>query len=184
MSALINPVTGAIVASGIQTSVKVGKASQKFLTDELGYDFVGLGIKISFFFIVAYLINKTFEAIIFGGNVLATFMALFGIKSPSHIPESLVNFFTDGINGFRFWDIVKILATFLVILETFNYIENRKLRGLKPSPLTLGVFAVIIIGISLVTFPELIQRLKEKNMMAGASSIVNETEDDRMRDFR
>jgi len=171
MSALINPVTGAIISTGIQA----GKATQKVLTDELGYDFIGLGIKISFFFVVAYLINKTFEAIIFGGNVLTQFMALFGIKSPSSLPEPLIRFFTDGINGFRFWDIVKILATLLVIMEMLNYIQNRKKLGLKPSPLTLGVFSIIVIGISLLTIPELIQRFKEKRIMDGITTMNDET---------
>jgi len=175
-------VAGAVLSGG----VKAGKAGQKFLHDELGYDFIGLGTKIVFFFVVAYFINKVFEAIIFGGNVLASFMALFGVKAPSSLPEQLIKFFTDGIGGFRFWDIVKVLATLLVIMEAFNYIENQKLKGLKPSPLTLGVFSVIIIGLGLITVPEIIQRLKEKQILEGFSTVGENTADSefRTRDFR
>ena len=125
------------------------------------------------FFIVSYIIAKVFECIIFGNNVFIALAKLVGINVPDTLPENLVNFWKDGINGFRYWDIVKALATLLVLAEWFQWYNTEKAKDPKniPSPLTNGVFFVIVSGLALITFPELFQRLKEIRTMTQGVNI-------------
>ncbi len=135
-------------------------ASQK--SEELfKYDFLGLSQKLVIYFVFAYLIAKIFEGIIFGQGLLLQFVALFGLKLPQSLPEPIVNFFRDGIKGFRYWDFVKVIAILLVLLEMNNYIEQRKRLNEQASPMTLGVFIILLTGLTLITFPELWTRIKE-----------------------
>ncbi len=108
-----------IAAKGAQKAAQL--ASQK--SEELfHFDFVGLSQKLVIYFVFAYVIAKVFEGIIFGQGLLLQFVALFGLKLPQSLPEPIVNFFRDGIKGFRYWDFVKIIAVFLVIMELNNYL--------------------------------------------------------------
>ena len=165
------------------------KAKQKageISADIFKYDFVNLITKLVIFFVFSYVIAKVFEAIIFGQGLVVSFVALFGLKLPQSLPEPLVNFFQEGIKGFRYWDFIKVLAILLVIMELTNWFEQQKKLGIKPSPMTLGVFTVLIGGMTLITFPELIQRVKEiRAMSAGLPTGTNgSTEEDDARRFR
>ena len=168
-----------IIATGAGLSQAVLKKGGQVSTEIFKYDFVSLILKLVVFFTVAYIINKIFEAIIFGQNTLSAFAGVFGINLPSTFPEPIVNFFQEGINGFRFWDVVKALATLLVIFEWFIWYESERKVTATPSPMTQGVFAVIVAGLALITFPEIFQRLKEIRAMT-----VLTTEEGRVREFR
>ena len=155
-----------------QTVIIAAKGAQKAkqLAQQRGeeifkYDFVGLTEKLAIYFVFAYLIAKIFEGIIFGQGLLLQFAALFGLKLPQSLPEPIVNFFRDGFKGFRYWDFVKIIAVFLVMLELNNYLEQRKRLGEQPSPMTIGVFVVLLTGLTLITFPEIWTRIKELRAM-------------------
>ena len=160
-----------MAAQTILVAAKVGaKAKEKageISTDVFKYDFVNLIVKLVIFFVFSYVIAKIFEAIIFGQGLVVSFVALFGLKLPQSLPEPIVSFFQEGIKGFRYWDFIKVLAILLVIMEAANWHEQQKRLGIKPSPLTLGVFAVLIGGLSLITIPELIQRSKEIRSMSS-----------------
>lgn len=164
---VINPATVALGAQVATAVLKKGsKETQELSLEYFKFDFAGLILKIAIFFTFAYIINKIFEAIILGGTVLNAFTGLLGIKLPSSLPQPVIDFFTVGFRGFKFWDIVKILATLLVIVEAFQYIEAQKIAGAKPSPFTLGVFGILVTGLSLITFPELVQKIKEGQILA------------------
>ena len=153
--------------------------------DLFKYDFVNLITKLVIFFVFSYVIAKIFEAIIFGQGLVVSFAALFGLKLPQSLPEPLVNFFQEGIKGFRYWDFIKVLAIMLVIMELTNWFEQQKKLGIKPSPMTLGVFTVLIGGMTLITFPELIQRVKEiRSMSANLTTDTNGGSDEEERRFR
>ncbi len=147
-----------IIAKGAQKAAKFisDKSEEKFK-----FDFLGLSEKLVIYFVFAYVISKIFEGIIFGQGLLLQFAALFGLKLPQSLPEPIVNFFKDGIKGFRYWDFVKIIAVLLVILELNNYLEQRKRLGEQASPMTIGVFVVLLTGLTLITFPEIWTRIKE-----------------------
>ena len=174
-------VSGLVVKEGIEIARAVRKGSSQLSVDTFKYDFVNLSIKIFLFFTIAYAINKIFEAIISASGFLISFVAFFGLHLPQNIPEPVRNFFLDGFkigdHRVSFWDIVKIIATLLVIVETFNYLEEVKSRGNKPSPYTLGVFAILITGLALITFPEILSRVQEIRAM-------NDETNSRMRDVR
>ncbi len=173
--------------TGLTAAAKAKEASAAISVDLFKYDFVNLITKLVIFFVFSYIVAKIFEAIIFGQGLVVSFVALFGLKLPQSLPEPIVNFFQEGIKGFRYWDFIKVLAILLVIMELTNWFEQQKKLGIKPSPMTLGVFTVLIGGMTLITFPELIQRVKEIRSMS--SNLSTDTDEDgtgntRTRDFR
>ena len=157
------------------------KASQKLSSDAFTFDFPSLIVKLTVFYMVAYAVNKIFEAIIFGQNTLFGIAKLFGINLPATLPEPLVNFFQEGIKGVRYWDIVKVISILLVVMEWNNWNQTQKALKINPSPMTQGVFFVIISALILITVPELFQRFKELRAM---NTIIEENDPNRVRDVR
>ena len=133
------------------------------------YDFAGLVVKLIIFYSIAYVTAKVFEAIIFGNVFLNTLLGLGGIHVPNTLPEPLRKLFAEGYDvggiNLKWWDFIKILSILLVTFEAFRYDQNNKTAGKQNSPLALGIFTVIIAGLSLITFPELIQMAKEMRMV-------------------
>jgi len=67
-----------------------------------------------------------------------------------------------------FWQIVQIISILLVVLEYFQYSKKLKEDGTKPNVTTMAVFAMLGIGISLVTFPTMIHKIKEMRIINGS----------------
>ena len=156
----------AILAGQVaQVAGQTFKTGQKLSSDTFSYDFPGLIVKLVVFFGVAFVIAKVFEFILFGNAAVKFFLDLVGLKAPATMPEVVVNFFSDGFKGVKFWDIVKVLSILLVIMEWNNWQNTQKALKINPSPMTQGVFAVLITGLALITVPELFQRLKELKAM-------------------
>ena len=174
-------VSALIIKETAEAVRQIKRSSAHLSIDTFKYDFVNLSIKIILFFAIAYAINKIFEAIISASGFLISFVAFFGLHLPQNIPEPVRNFFLDGFkigdHRVSFWDIIKIISTLLVIVEMFNYLEEVKARGNKPSPYTLGVFGILITGLALITFPEIISRVQEIRAM-------NDETNSRIRDVR
>ncbi len=162
-------VSAILVKEGIGALNQARKGSQQLSIDAFKYDFINLGMKIIFFFTIAYGIQKLFEAIISAQGFVISFVAFFGLHLPANIPEPVRKFFLEGISignqRIQFWDIIKVVATLLVILEAMNYMNTQKALGFKPNGFTLAVFGVIITGLALITFPEIISRVQEIRAM-------------------
>jgi len=69
-----------------------------------------------------------------------------------------------------FWQIVQIISILLVVLEYFQYSKKLKeeIEPKKPNVTTMAVFAMLGIGISLVTFPTMIHKIKEMRIINGS----------------
>ncbi len=179
-------VAPAVILAATQTALAAGrtglKSGQKISSDVFSYDFVGLTTKLVIFFGAAYVITKVFESIINFDSTLRAILLLVGIKFPDVFPSQIVSFFREGIRGVKFWDIVKVLSILLVIMEWNNWNNTQKALGINPSPMTQGVFAVIVTGLVLITIPELFTRLKEMRIIN--QSMEESTNDFRQRDVR
>ncbi len=137
--------------------------SAKFASKEIfGFDFVNLGLKLLVYFTVALIFAKVMEAIIFARGSFILIANLFGFNIPTEdqLPQTLKDLFNGGIKGFKFWDVVKIVALLLVITEMVMYINQNRRMGSNPSPMTLGVFTLIIVSLGITTVPELVKRIK------------------------
>ena len=72
-----------------------------------------------------------------------------------------------------FWQIVQTIAILLVIVEAFQYSRMLKEKtleypnGQKPNVTTLAVFSMLGLGLSLVTFPQMIQKAQEMRIVNG-----------------
>ncbi len=144
----------------------IGQARQ-FVTEQFGYDFIGLGIKLLVYFAITFIFAKFMEAVVFtsgGFNVLANLLG-FKIPQKDQIPDSLKKLFDGGISGFKFWDIVKLIAIILVVAEFIRYVNLPQ----KSSPMTIGIFIAIVSLLSITTFPELAKRIKmtDFNLASG-----------------
>ena len=73
------------------------KASGEFLEQKLGYNFVDLVTKLALFYIIAFMIAKYMEAIIYFQGGLSTIAGFFGIKmaQADQLPKQWVELFVD-----------------------------------------------------------------------------------------
>jgi hypothetical protein len=100
------------------------------------------------------------EAVILGRGFYKTAASLFGYSIPSstEFPKVITDLFGEtGIKGFKFWDIVKLGAILMVLFEFMRYSKN---NPNTKSPLTIGIFVLLITILGLTTLPELIKRVK------------------------
>ena len=156
------------VLAGMSPQAKIGQAitqkalgqSQEYSREIFGYDFGGLVVKLVIYFTIALLFSKFMEAVIYTRGVFVTFANLFGINVPTadQIPDSIKKLFDGGIGGFKFWDLVKVVAILLITAEYFRY---RKSNINNTSPMTTGIFVLLISVLAITTIPELIKRVKE-----------------------
>jgi len=150
----LNPAT-AISTTGIQAGKQVSK-------EIFGYDFVGLIVKLFVFYSVAFVFAKFMEGVIYarGAFIIIANTLGFSIPSSEQLPQSLKDLFGEGVKGFKFWDIIKIVSILLVVAEFMRYVNTNKALGAKASPMTIGIFTLMILALGLTTVPELIQRVK------------------------
>ena len=148
------------------------KQAREVSTELLGYDFVGLGVKLVFYFGLAYLFAKFMEAVISATGWWLGMLKFFGASVPTsdQLPDPLIKLFTTGYQGFKFWDFVKAGAIIMVGWEAYSYYENNKKLGGAASPMTLLIFGGIESALIVTTIPELIGRIQSKNLILSASS--------------
>ena len=156
-----------MVATGVALmGARAGlKASKQYSVSVLGYDFIGLAMRLFLFLGVGVLVQAYFTATIAGGNWLNTVAGFFNIKFPSTLPEWLTKLFTTGYNGIAFWQILQITAILLVVFEYMQYDRMLKEKGEKPNATTQAVFLMIALALSLMVFPQTIQKFKEMRIL-------------------
>lgn len=149
------------IAAQAATQAPEGIASARGISRELfGYDFVGLIIKLAVLQIIAWLFAKFMESVISLTGGWFTFIKLLGFNVPAKetMPAALVQLFTTGYQGFKFWDFVKALTMVLLVWEALQYYRTNKDNGAQPSPMTMGIFTLLIGSVGVVTVPELLKR--------------------------
>jgi len=152
----------------VEEGMKRGlKASREYSVSVLGYDFVGLISRLAIFFLTGFLINSYFQATIQGGIWLNSLAGFFGLNFPTTLPEWVTKLFTTGFHNITFWQIVQTIAVLIVVVEYMQYDRMLKQTDQKPNVTTTAVFAMIGIGLSLVTFPQIIQKVKEMRIING-----------------
>ena len=152
----------------VEEGMKRGlKASREYSVSVLGYDFIGLISRLAIFFLTGFLINSYFQATIQGGIWLNSLAGFFGLNFPTTLPEWVTKLFTTGFHNITFWQIVQTIAVLIVVVEYMQYDRMLKEKQEKPNVTTTAVFAMIGIGLSLVTFPQIIQKVKEMRIING-----------------
>ena len=198
------------------------KASKQYSVSVLGYDFVGLIMRLSIFYFAAFILNTFMIATIKGGLWLNTLATLLGAHPfPSTMPQSITDLFTIGIGGslpfsggllaesvvaqrlidrglnpegwdkpykfgsvehqeaepdlfkprvtggfaVTFWQIIQVISILLVVFEYTQYERKLKEDNTKPNVTTMAVFAIIGLALSLMVFPQAIQKIKEMRVL-------------------
>ena len=150
----------------LEEGVKRGlKASREYSVSVLGYDFIGLISRLAIFFLTGFLINSYFQATIQGGVWLNSLAGFFGVKFPDTLPEWTVKLFTTGYHNITFWQIVQIIGVLIVVVEYMQYDRMLKQNNEKPNVTTMAVFSMIALGLSLITFPQIIQKIQEMRIV-------------------
>jgi len=153
----------------VEEGMKRGlKASREYSVSVLGYDFVGLISRLAIFFLTGFLINSYFQATIQGGIWLNSLAGFFGLNFPTTLPEWTTKLFTTGFHNITFWQIVQVIAVLIVVVEYMQYDRMLKQTNEKPNITTGAVFAMIGLGLSLITFPQIIQKVKEMRIINGS----------------
>jgi len=154
----------------VEEGVKRGlKASREYSVSVLGYDFIGLISRLAIFFLTGFLINSYFQATIQGNIWLNSLAGFFGLNFPTTLPEWVTKLFTTGFHNITFWQIVQTIAVLIVVMEYMQYDRMLKQTNEKPNVTTSAVFAMIGLGLSLITFPQIIQKVKEMRILNGQS---------------
>jgi len=141
----------------------------------VGYDFIGLLVKVVFFQLVALLIAKYIEVVNGASNIVVSIAKFFGYNVPMFLPQSVVDFYVNGWNGIKYWDVVKFATIAIIAIELNNYVQAQKKLGGQPSAATVGVFLLLIGFFFIITVPELVQRLKDANAMSTAPATTGIT---------
>ena len=150
----------------LEEGVKRGlKASREYSVSVLGYDFIGLISRLAIFFLTGFLINSYFRATISGGIWLNSLAGFFGVKFPDTLPDWTVKLFTTGYHNITFWQIVQIIAVLIVVVEYMQYDRMLKQNNERPNITTGAVFAIIGLGLSLITFPQIITKIQEMRIL-------------------
>ena len=143
------------------------KASKQYSVSVLGYDFIGLSMRLFLFLGIGVLIQAYMSATIQGGNWLNSIAGFFNIKFPSTLPEWLTKLFTTGYNGIAFWQILQISAVLLVVFEYMQYDRMLKEKGEKPNASTTALFLLTALALSILVIPETVQKFKEMRILNG-----------------
>jgi len=143
------------------------KASKQYSVSVLGYDFIGLSMRLFLFLGVGVLVQAYFTATIAGGNWLNTVAGFFNIKFPSTLPEWLTKLFSTGYKGIAFWQILQITAILLVVFEYMQYDRMLKEKGEKANATSQAVFLMIALALSVMVIPETVQKFKEMRILNG-----------------
>ena len=150
----------------LEEGVKRGlKASREYSVSVLGYDFIGLISRLAIFFLTGFLINSYFQATIQGGVWLNSLAGFFGVKFPDTLPDWTVKLFTTGYHNITFWQIVQTISVLIIVVEYMQYDRMLKQNNEKPNVTTMAVFAMIGLGLSLITFPQIVQKIKEMRII-------------------
>jgi len=153
----------------VEEGMKRGlKASREYSVSVLGYDFIGLISRLAIFFITGFLINSYFQATIQGGIWLNSLAGFFGLNFPTTLPEWTTKLFTTGFHNITFWQIVQVISVLIVVMEYMQYDRMLKEKQEKPNITTGAVFAMIGLGLSLITFPQIVQKIKEMRIINGS----------------
>jgi hypothetical protein len=60
---------------------------------------------------------------------------------------------------------VQTIAVLIVVVEYMQYDRMLKEKDQKPNVTTTAVFAMIGLGLSLITFPQIVQKVKEMRIL-------------------
>ena len=154
-----------LVEEGMKRGLKV---SRDYSVSVLGYDFIGLISRLAIFFITGFLINSYFQATIQGGIWLNSLAGFFGLNFPTTLPEWTTKLFTTGFHNITFWQIVQVISVLIVVMEYMQYDRMLKEKQEKPNITTGAVFAMIGLGLSLITFPQIVQKIQEMRVINGS----------------
>jgi len=151
-----------------QTHKTLAKKSEEIL----GFNFVNLAIQLVIFYAIAFGFAKFMEAVIFFRGGFSIVAGLFGIKIPAKelFPQSLLDLFNGGISGFKYWDVIKIISVGIIVAEFMLYLSIKEESGKRLSPIAVSIFLALAIAFGIVTFPELISRLR--STMSGKEQLV------------
>ncbi len=153
----------------VEEGMKRGlKTSREYSVSVLGYDFVGLISRLAIFFLTGFLINSYFQATIQGGIWLNSLAGFFGLNFPTTLPEWTTKLFTTGFHNITFWQIVQVISVLIVVMEYMQYDRMLKEKQEKPNITTGAVFAMIGLGLSLITFPQIVQKIQEMRVINGS----------------
>ena len=164
-----------IALAGMRAGVaaKIGSEGYKKAKNQsielYGYDFVGLVMKLAIYFVVAYFIEKyiwwTQQKPI--NQILSGLFGGLGGLPLFVISNTFLKYFDNSeVNrGIKFWDIVKAGAVGLVAWEAYNYYKAQESLGGKISPMTIGVFGLILALLGFVAIPDIIKKIQEKQIL-------------------
>ena len=144
---------------------KAGKQSIELF----GYNFINLMLMLMLYYILALVIAKYFEAILFGKGIINDILKFIGFVPVFPENDFVVKLFSTGFGDQKivYWDIIKGISVILVIIEWKRFNDTQKALDGKTSVMTHSVFALIVGLLTLMTIPKIFQTIRSVNEMEG-----------------
>ena len=141
------------------------KQAQKISTQYLGFDFVPLITSLFIFYVISFVIAKFMEASKLASGGFMALSKLLGFKIPSsaELPNTWTELFSEtGYKGFKFWDLINIIAVLIVIVTAFNFQKSTEATGNKVQPITWAIFGLIVGFITIAGISKLVMKFTER----------------------
>lgn len=158
----------ALASAVVPFTKKIFEGSREKLEKEIGYDFFGLVIKLAAFFFFAWILDQYMKAVAGQNNIIAKLFGALGGVVGFFISVNILDYFNKPQDQkIPYWTAVKGVAMFLVLYEAKQYYDLNETNKRPVSAFALGIFAIIETILAFATFPDLLQKLKEYNLVKG-----------------
>ena len=158
--------------AGIPTALlaKQGaKQASKISAQYLGFDFIRLFTSLLIFYSIAFVFAKYMEGVQFATGGIRAIAGVLGYNMPSteELPNTWTQLFSEtGVKGFKFWDIINIVAILIIIATAFNFQKTTEATGNKVQPITWAIFTMLVSFIVITGVSKLVMKLQQRNFQS------------------
>ena len=145
------------------------KQASKISAQYLGFDFIPLMTSLLIFYSVAFGFAKYMEGVQFATGGIRAIAGVLGYNMPSteELPNTWTQLFSEtGVKGFKFWDIINIVAILIIIATAFNFQKTTEATGNKVQPITWAIFTMLVSFIVITGVSKLVMKLQQRNFQS------------------
>ena len=145
------------------------KQASKISAQHLGFDFIPLITSLLIFYSIAFVFAKYMEGVQFATGGIRAIAGVLGYNMPSteELPNTWTQLFSEtGVKGFKFWDIINIVAILIIIATAFNFQKTTEATGNKVQPITWAIFTMLVSFIVITGVSKLVMKLQQRNFQS------------------
>jgi len=146
------------------------KQASKISAQHLGFDFIPLITSLLIFYSIAFVFAKYMEGVQFATGGIRAIAGVLGYSMPSseELPNTWTQLFSEtGFKGFKFWDIINVVAILIIVVTAFNFQKSTEaIPNAKVQPITWAIFAMLVSFIVITGVSKLVMKLQQRNFQS------------------